>query len=82
MTKRPSRPRDTNQLAKMIVDLATGAASEDKPAPESAAALAGRKGGIRGGKIRAERMTAEQRQEAAKRAVAARWTKSKSEKSD
>jgi hypothetical protein len=33
MTKQPSRPRDANQLAKRIVDLATGAATEDKPAP-------------------------------------------------
>lgn len=32
MTKRPSRRRDANQLAKMIVDLATGSATEDKPA--------------------------------------------------
>jgi hypothetical protein len=33
MTKSPKRPRDANQLATMIVDLATGEASEDKPAP-------------------------------------------------
>jgi hypothetical protein len=37
----------------------------------------GRKGGKIGGKVRAERMTAEQRQESARKAVLARWEKKK-----
>jgi len=45
------RPRDPNQLAKLIVDIATGeaedAVSESKRHPE---ALRGRSGGIMGGK--------------------------------
>ena len=69
------RPRDANQLAKLIVDLATGEA-EDKPAmsgKDPAAVALGRKGGLKGGKVRAERMTSEERSEAARRAARARW---------
>jgi hypothetical protein len=38
----------------------------------------GRKGGLLGGKIRAERMTAEERKESARKAVMARWHRYKS----
>jgi hypothetical protein len=71
------RPRDANQLAKLVVDLATGAA-EDAPenADKDPAAVAlGRKGGLKGGRARAESMTAEERSEAARRAARARWPK-------
>lgn len=37
----------------------------------------GRKGGKRGGAVRASRMTAEERSESARRAVEARWAKKK-----
>jgi hypothetical protein len=37
----------------------------------------GKLGGSRGGKIRAERLTAEQRTEIARKAVTARWAKAK-----
>ncbi len=71
------RPRDPNQLGKLIVDLATGEA-EDAPTDESkdpAAVALGRKGGLKGGKARAESMTPEQRSDAAKKAAEARWNK-------
>ena len=69
------RPRDPNQLAKMIVDIATGEADDPLPEPtNNAAAVAlGRKGGLKGGRARAEKMTAEERSEAARRAARARW---------
>lgn len=69
------RPRDPNQLGKLIVDLATGEAEEPDPdeGKDPAAVVLGRKGGLKGGKARAEKMTAEQRSEAARRAAAARW---------
>lgn len=69
------RPRDPNQLGKLIVDLATGEAEEpDLDAGKNPAAVElGRKGGLKGGKARAEKMSAEERSEAAKRAAAARW---------
>jgi hypothetical protein len=69
------RPRDPNQLGKLVVDLATGAATE--PAldlgKDPAAVALGRRGGLRGGKARAEKMTPEQRRESARRAANARW---------
>jgi hypothetical protein len=70
------RPRDPNQLGKLIVDLATGEAEE---APESddgrdpAAVALGRKGGLKGGKARAAKMTPEERSESARKAAQARW---------
>jgi len=68
----PKRPRDTNQLAKMIVDLSTGDTTE----PElSVKARAGRLGGLKGGKARAEKLTAGERKAIAKRAATVRWSK-------
>jgi hypothetical protein len=77
-SRRPKRPRDPNQLAKLIVDLATGAASEEIPeAGESgkdpAAVSLGRRGGLKGGRARAASLTPEQRIEIAKKAAAKRW---------
>ena len=40
----------------------------------------GRLGGLKGGKIRAERLTAERRTEIARKAVMARWAKEKARK--
>lgn len=69
------RPRDPNQLGKMIVDLATGEATETDPdAGKNPAAVAlGRKGGLKGGRARAAKMTAQVRSDAAKKAADARW---------
>lgn len=76
---KPKRPRDTNQLAKAIVDIATGQVEEenlDKGKDPAAVAL-GRKGGLKGGRARAEKMTPEQRSEIARKAALARWSKTK-----
>jgi hypothetical protein len=69
------RPRDPSQLGKLIVDLATGETTEPDldQGKNSAAVELGRKGGLKGGKARAAKMTPEQRSEAAKRAAQARW---------
>ncbi len=80
--KHPKRPRDLNQWAKRMLDIATGEVSDREPTPEEqgkdpAAVALGRKGGLKGGKARAASMTPEQRSEAAKRAASARWGKSK-----
>lgn len=68
------RPRDRNQLAKLVVDIATGEV-EDKATGEKDASLAarGRKGGKIGGAARAARMTPEDRSQAARAAAQARW---------
>jgi len=75
VTKHPKRPRDLNQWAKHMVDLATGAAQEPVMPKESAAAALGRRGGMIGGKVRASKMTAKQRSAAARKAAKARWDK-------
>ncbi len=69
------RPRDPSQLGKLIVDLATGEATEPDPnaGKDPAAVALGRKGGLKGGKARAARMTAEERSAAARKAAEARW---------
>lgn len=73
--KKPKRPRDANQLAKNIVDLATGQAEEVDPdaGKDPAAVARGKKGGAKGGPARAEKLTAEERSEIAKKAAQARW---------
>lgn len=71
----PKRPRDINQLAKLLVDLSTGDAEEaEGPTKDPAAVALGRKGGLKGGKARAANMTPEQRSAAAKKAARARWS--------
>ncbi len=78
MSKKPKRPRDTNQLAKFIMDIATGEtdAPEKKDDGKNPAAVAlGRLGGLKGGKARAKSLTAAQRKKIAKDASDARWKK-------
>jgi hypothetical protein len=63
MPKRSSkRPRDLNSLAASIVEDATDEAPEPEsvePDKDPAAVALGRRGGLKGGKARAEKMTAE-----------------------
>jgi hypothetical protein len=68
VAKRPARPRDPNQLAKLILDIATGE-SADRPGADKAK----RRGGLKGGRSRALKLSAEQRRDIAKVAAAARW---------
>lgn len=73
------RPRDPNQFAKAIVDIATGQVEDSEPTPESgknAAAVAlGRLGGLKGGKARAEALSPRQRSAIARKAAQARYGK-------
>lgn len=72
MATRPKRPRDPNQLAKLIVDISTGEA-QDKPV--SVKAKSGRVGGLKGGKTRMATLSPEDRVKLAKKAAAKRWGK-------
>lgn len=74
---KPKKPRDTNQLAKMVVDIAIGecADSDIKSVKNPAAVELGRLGGLKGGKARAEKLTKERRSEIAKKAARKRWEK-------
>ena len=69
------RPRDPNQLAKAIIDIATRGDYSQERAPESPAVVLGRKGGIKGGKARAAALSPEKRVEIAKKAALKRWGK-------
>lgn len=75
MEKRPKRPRDVNQLGKLIVDIATGNAPAEPPAPEKnpAAVALGKLGGAKGGKARAAALSPAKRKAIAKKAAAKRW---------
>lgn len=73
------RPTDLNKLAASIVDDATDE-DRDEREPEDdgkdpAAVSLGRKGGLKGGKARAAKLTAKERSEIARKAAAARWSK-------
>jgi hypothetical protein len=56
---KPKRPRDTNQLAKFIVDLSTGQIAVPDPyqGKDRAKVDAGRLGGKVGGKARADSLS-------------------------
>lgn len=71
--QKPKRPRDPNQLGKLIVDLSVGEASESRPDDKkdpSAVAL-----GQKGGTARARSLTPAQRKAIAKKAARSRWKK-------
>jgi hypothetical protein len=79
--KRLSRPRDPVQLGKLIGDILTGQVEDRAPDlpidqnKDPAAVALGRKGGLRGGKARAESLTPEERKRIAQNAAAKRWGK-------
>jgi hypothetical protein len=72
----PKRPRDPNQLAKSIIDIATGQQPSPVDDRDPAASELGRLGGLKGGKARAEKLSANERSAIAKKGAAARWKKS------
>ena len=72
--KGEKRPRDTNQLAKLMVDILTGEVEDRERTPEEpgvdpAASTMGKKGGA----ARARSMTPERRSEIARKAAAKHW---------
>lgn len=75
--RRGRRPRDLNKLAASVVDDSVRDGPTE-PAPEQpdAERLArenGRLGGLKGGRARADKLSAEQRSEIARKAAQARW---------
>jgi hypothetical protein len=76
------RPRDQAQLAKLMIDIASGEVEDRDPTPEeqgkSVSRVArGKIGGPKGGKARAMKLTAEQRADVARLAAQTRWKKSR-----
>ena len=76
MPNRSRKQKDTQELAKHVLDVATGVVSKAVDSGKDPAAVAlGRKGGLKGGKARAAKMTKAQRSASAKKAARARWGK-------
>lgn len=67
------RPADVIGNAVRVMRIATGEETEETPATEGKAAS--RRGGLKGGKARAQALTPEQRSEIARTASEARWKK-------
>lgn len=70
--KPPKRPRDANQLARRVVDLATGEREDEKLEPPTPAQELGQRGGV----ARSRKLTTKQKHEIARLAAEARWKKS------
>jgi hypothetical protein len=78
----PKRPRDLNQAAKLVIDIAAGEVDDRDPTPEeqgksAAAVKRGHIGGLIGGRARAEKLSSKARVSIAKTAASARWKKKK-----
>jgi hypothetical protein len=85
-SSKKSKPTDISQLARAIVEEATGESltdyahsqepSKESPRKKNPAAVAlGKLGGKKGGPARAKTLTAERRKEIAQKAALARWAK-------
>ena len=78
MPKRSSKaPDDVNTLAASIVGEATGDSSHSSSGKNPAAVALGRLGGLKGGKARAQKLSAKRLSEIAKAAARIRWKKRK-----
>lgn len=75
MPKHPKRPRDINQLAHMVVDIASTGGEAAATSESNPMAALGRSGGLVGGKARAAKLTQDERRSIAQRAAVARWKK-------
>jgi hypothetical protein len=81
-------PKDPNKLAYQIVQLSTEEPEETPKNPQGAAqkaiseylALIGKKGGLKGGPARAEKLSKKRRIKIARDAARARWEKKKNQK--
>lgn len=86
MPNRSRRPRDLNQLAHAVVEAATKEPEPPSevskptgagPVKDPAAVALGRRGGLKGGRARAEALSPEERTAIAQKAAAARWSKTR-----
>jgi hypothetical protein len=76
--KRLPRPRDPIQLGKLIGDILTGQVEDRAPIDpnkDPAAAAMGRKGGLKGGRARADSLTPAERKKIAQTTAQKRWGK-------
>ena len=75
MPKRSSKQKDTQQLARSVLDAIAPNAEPKPSAPKKnpAAVALGRLGGLKGGVARAASLSKKKRSEIAKKAATARW---------
>ncbi len=71
--KKHQGPEDFAETAFRVFEQAIGETKPEESTKNPAAVELGRKGGLKGGKARAEKLTPEQRSEIAKKAAAKRW---------
>lgn len=77
----PKRSSKSKKRAKSIPpNLKAAVEAEDKKNPH--AVILGRLGGLKGGKARAKKLSAERRREIARKAAKARWTKKSSRREE
>ncbi|MDI6448046.1 hypothetical protein [Anaerobaca lacustris] len=84
MANKRKKRADVNELAKSIVDQITDEQLQEKAREEGknpAAVMLGRLGGLKGGKARAQKLSAERRSEIAKKAAESRWERHGEEES-
>ncbi len=80
MPKRSSTTSDVNQIARRIMETATGNPIIENSSPiatekNQAAVALGRLGGLKGGKARAATLSSKRRSEIALKAAQTRWAK-------
>jgi hypothetical protein len=73
--KQQKMPADPNRRAKATVDIVDAILNGERPAKDPGRVERGKVSGALGGKVRAARLTPEQRVEIARKAAAARWGK-------
>lgn len=74
MRSSKKRSPDFNQIAASLIEKATGAnIPRTHDGKNSAAVALGRLGGLKGGKARAEKLSAKERKNIAKKAASVRW---------
>jgi hypothetical protein len=75
MPKRSSKQKDTQQLARSVLDAIVPDAElkDDKPKKNAVAVALGRLGGMKGGKARAAKLSPAKRKAIAKKAAEKRW---------
>lgn len=77
MPRKPAKPHDFAQAAFHVVRIATGEEPPDRPLPAKnpKKVEAGRVGGKKGGKTRADNLSPRRRKQIASEAAKARWKK-------
>jgi len=69
------RQRDVNQIASATLRRTLELVDPEAPARDPAAVALGRRGGLKGGRARAEKLSPEERRASALKAARARWAK-------